>query len=1287
MSMVDIDSFSRHKLLVANRGEIAVRIIRSAKHLGVSTVAIYTPSDALSPHVALADYAALLEVESNSDRGNSESKAYLSMHTILAICHQYHVTMVHPGYGFLSENTDFARLIVNAGIIWLGPSPDTIQSMGLKHKARAIAVRAGLDLVPGSKGLVTSLEDALAISRNIGFPVMLKATAGGGGMGLVICHNEVELLDRFAPTKQRAQVLFQNDNVFIERYYPSARHIEVQIFGNGLGDVAHMGERECSVQRRHQKIIEETPSPFFARHPGLRKRMCEAAVRLCESIKYESAGTVEFLVDDDTGDFFFLEMNTRIQVEHPITEAIHPGVDIVALMIEQGIARQETSLGGLDPMHSALYQVMYDNNIAMGHTHAIEARVYSENPAEEFKPSPGVLQLVDIPKQEWLRVDHWVSTGTTITPFFDPLLCKLVVVGSSREEAISRLVQTLQSCKIHGPPNNISYLNAICESPTFLAGNATTKFLDTFPFVPRALTVISGGIEATIQDLPGRKVGLGIPRSGPMDPQAFAAANIIVGNDLQTEGLEVVTLPGAELRFRFHVPTVVALTGKSVVVKINGDQVDMWNRQIVPANGRLEVGGGGGNTGFRVYLAIRGGFPEIPHYIGSKSTSMGLGGYQGRALVSGDQLTLGDCGPTEIDLDTLSTTHALPTSLIPAYPKDWVIYVLPGPHDDEAFLTVDGNARFYSTTWKISTSSNRMGIRLESKDPSSQQIQWARTNGGQGGSHPSNILDNGYALGTINVNGDTPVILTQEGPDMGGYVCLCTVASAERWKLGQLSPGNTLQFRRISWSDAQRFEENNMRWLEAVKVAMAGGHSVPSHERSSIEAEDKYFPSILCKLTSDGIRPATTFRQAGDSAILVEYGPMQLDFLLRARAHALEAEIRKTNTDGIWGFAPCIRSTMIHYNPSQISQSDVLALLVAAEKSLPDSMTEVDFPARKITFPIVLDDKWSHEALKRYMSTTRTKAVYLPSNVDYLARNNGLAGGSDEALKKLVSSPWLVFGVGFYLACPFLVPIDPRCRLVGQKMNPSRTYTPRGAVGVAGPVAAIYPVVSPGGYQLFGRTLPAWQTWGKGANFQPDKPWLLQAFDQVCFEPISEEMYLEVEKEFDAGRYQFKIESSTFSMAAYSAFIKSVESETQEFSARQREGVAREEARYGIVGSRRWDHTNLFVLWRENGFLREWQSTKEVKSAEVELGGESDPESGSASVTSSMSASIWKIKCRPGDVIQSADDVLIILEAMKTEINIPAGEENIGRTVKGFGRGIKEGASVGAGDVLVWMEG
>ena len=282
----------------------------------------------------------------------------------------------------------------------------------------------------------------------------------------------------------------------------------------------------------------------------------------------------------------------------------------------------------------------------------------------------------------------------------------------------------------------------------------------------RAFTVLGASLETTVQDYPGRRIGLGIPRSGPMDSLAFRIANILTGNDPETEGLEL-TLTGC--RLLFHTAAVVAVTGASAKVTVDGKEVGMWERIIVPAGAKVVVGTAQ-QTGMRSYLAVRGGFPEIPRYLGSKSTSMGMGGYQGRALTAGDHVALGECAPTPADAFPLS----IPAHLIPAYPQEWTIHVLPGPQCDPTFITEEGITEFFATRWTVSAASNRMGVRLEGP-----RILWARENGGEGGSHPSNILDNGYAFGTINVNGDTPVILTNEGPDMGGYVCVCTIASAD----------------------------------------------------------------------------------------------------------------------------------------------------------------------------------------------------------------------------------------------------------------------------------------------------------------------------------------------------------------------------------------------------------------------------------------------------------------------------------------------------------------------------
>ncbi|KJA16224.1 hypothetical protein HYPSUDRAFT_147969 [Hypholoma sublateritium FD-334 SS-4] len=1259
--------YDKHKLLIANRGEIAVRIIRTAKRLGLRTVAIYTPADALAPHVLLADEAAPLPVPA------SEALAYLAADSIIAICRARGAALVHPGYGFLAEDADFARAVGASGIAWVGPRADVIRLMGVKHAARKAALDAGVAVVPGSEGLVASEEEALIAARKCGFPVMLKATAGGGGMGMAVCQDELALKNNFSLTTNRARSLFNNEGVFVERYYPAARHIEIQVFGNGLGDVVHMRERECSVQRRHQKVIEESPSPFCLSHPGLRERMCEVAVELARSINYDSAGTVEFLVDEATAEFFFLEMNTRIQVEHPVTEEIHSGLDLVELMVNQAIAQSDTGSGlpsdSLE-MQQATYDNLYERSKAAGRSHAIEGRIYAENPYEGFIPAPGLLQHVSLTenKADWLRVDTWVYTGMLIIPHFDPLIAKFIVTGSTRDETLGRFLLTLSAFKISGPPNNVQYLEEIGKNEKFRAGLATTTFLADFSVNPWAFKVLSSGIEGTIQDLPGRMMRLGMPRSGPMDDLAFSAGNILVGNPRNTEGLEIIVVPGFGFSLQFFVAAVVSVTGKNVAVKVNGLEMPLWSRVMVPANAKFEIQARSlseSATGLRTYICIRGGFPHIPAYLGSKSTSMGLGGYQGRSLMKGDVIQLNDnCSVTADDIRTL------PVNLVPVYPTHWVVYVLAGPHDDEEFITPEGIDRFYSTHWRISPSSNRLGIRLEAPT-SSDKIQWARESGGEGGSHPSNILDNGYAPGTININGDTPVILTKEGPDMGGYLCMCTVATAEMYvKLGQLTPGSTVEFRRISWEESLRRSSQFDAWLESVSdfAALSTPQPLIGPGFMDVTHTDTSQTPVLHRRSSISQNDTSVcFRQAGDSAILVEFGPMKLDVFVRARIHAFQVNVQAKSVPGIGVLCPCIRSILASlslglplcaccYDPRAISQSVILQILIKSENDIPKDMYSMEFPGRRITFPIVLDDKWNKDALQRYMSTTRDRAVYLPSNVEYLAKNNGLSD-SNEALQKLVQSDWLVLGVGFYLACPFLIPIDPRCRLIGQKMNPSRTFTPRGAIGIAGPVAAIYPIESPGGYQLYGRTLPGWQTWGKGKDFTPSKPWLLEAFDQVHFKPVTEDEYVELERKFDAGQYSFEIEHVTFSIEEHSRFLDSIADEIDIFRRKQKEGSNQEEI-------------------KERALLQQWESQKNSSTVDYN-------NHGPHQVTASLFATVWRIKCKPGGVIHSESDVLVILEAMKTEIPVLAGEDNVGKTIQRFGYGIKEGSSVIPGETLL----
>ncbi|KZO93557.1 urea carboxylase [Calocera viscosa TUFC12733] len=1237
----------RHKLLIANRGEIAYRILRTAKRLSIPTLAIYTSVDAVAPHVLQADESA--PVGNTGDGEGADPHGYLDGDAIIEVAKRHSATLVAPGYGFLSENEEFARKCAAAGLIFLGPQPELIRMMGLKHEARKIAKDAGVPIVPGSD-LLTDEEEAVNVANGLGYPVMLKATAGGGGMGLQVCSNDVELRQKFESTQHRSKTLFKDGGVFLEKYFPHSRHVEVQVFGNGQHAI-HMGERECSVQRRHQKVIEETPSPFMLRHPDTRHKLCDAAILLANAIGYKSAGTIEMLVDDDSGSFFFLEMNTRLQVEHAITEAVNPGLDIVELMIRQGI--QEAAGGRL-----AATDLNQQRFTELPKLHAIESRIYLENPTANFQPCPGLLQHVSWPaSQPWLRIDTWVETGTKVSPYYDPLVCKIIVTGNDRDDAIRHMLHALHDSQLLGPTSNMDYLHAIFASDTFIKGNALTSFLEYFDYVPQAVDVLVGGLSTTIQDYPGRSVGFGIPRSGPMDSLAFRAANRLVGNPETMEGLEI-TVMGP--RLKFHVSTVVALTGAAAKVTVNKIEAPMWSRIIVPAGGILQVGTCSGN-GFRVYLAVRGGFPTIPPYLGSKSTfaACGIGGVQGRALATGDQITLAaTCGPTPSE-----GVYQVYPEWIPQYPTEWTVYCVAGPQGDESFVTRDGITAFYETKWRISPSSNRMGLRLEGP-----KIKWARENGGQGGSHPSNIIDNGYAMGSINVNGDTPVILTHDGPSMGGFFCMCTIVEADLWKLGQLRPGNTVQFRRVSLADARGLQGHYDTWLDAVegKILLKAQRGALDYAPSSTF---RYDPKLATYPADHGTgRPEVVYRQAGDEYILIEFGPDDLDLSIRARIHLFELAVSKHNwpAGAIRSLAPCIRSTMVHYNSSILSQTSLLDQLIAVERALPSTLADQTFPSRVLRMPIVLDDPWSQACIDDYMRTTRDKAVYLPSNSKYLADNNGLEGGSKEALQLLIQSEWLILGLGFYLACPFLVPIDPRCRLVGAKMNPSRTMTPEGAVGIAGLVAAIYPVASPGGYQLFGRTLSTWRTWGKGKGFSQEKPWILEMFDRVKFYPVSVEDYDKFQKQVAGGTHTFDVQNGQFSMKEYNTFVDSIRPEIEDFKRKQTHGVMKTEEREALL-------------------IQEWE-TEKAKTAQS---GNGVSASSHLAVTdpfipSSMTATCFKVKVQPGDILQHADQVVVILEAMKTEIGVTVGDDFVGKKVKEVL--VKPGVAVSSGEPLVTVE-
>lgn len=737
------------KVLVANRGEIAARIFRTLRKMGIASVAVYSEPDRFSPPVLAADEAVAIGAAAPAD-------SYLRIDAIMDACRRTGAQAVHPGYGFLSERAEFAEALADAGIRFIGPTPAQLRAFGLKHSARALAAANDVPLLPGSD-LLTDARAALEAAARTGFPVMLKSTAGGGGIGMRLCHSDAELLDAFDAVARQGGASFGDARLYLERFVEHARHVEVQVFGDGRGGVIVLGERDCSLQRRNQKVIEETPAPGISM--ATRTALHEAAARLAQAVDYESAGTVEFILDARTEAFYFLEVNTRLQVEHGVTEAV-TGVDLVEWMVRQ-------AAGGFAP-HTVTPSGA-----------AVEARVYAETAATGFRPSTGTLTEVSFPPD--VRVDRWIEAGTEITSHYDPLLAKIVVTGTDRAAAWDALSHALEASRIGGIESNLDDLIAVAADPTVRAGAVTTGFLGRFAFAPRTIDVLSPGTQSSIQELPGR-LGLwhvGIPPSGPMDARSHRLANRVVGNDPDAATLEI-TLTGPTLRF--HTDALVALAGATMPVTLDDMPVPMLRPTPVRAGQVLAIGTAAG-PGQRLYLAVRNGF-DVPRVLGSGAT-FALGGFGGHAagcLRTGDLLRIARAGAVAEPVADLSD---------PPFTHNWKLDVLYGPHGAPDFFDPADIADLFSATYEVHYNSARTGVRLVGPTP-----RWARPDGGEAGLHPSNIHDNAYAVGSIDFTGDMPILLGPDGPSLGGFVCPAVVADADLWKLGQLRPGDTVRFNR-----------------------------------------------------------------------------------------------------------------------------------------------------------------------------------------------------------------------------------------------------------------------------------------------------------------------------------------------------------------------------------------------------------------------------------------------------------------------------------------------------------
>jgi urea carboxylase len=1179
------------KILIANRGEIACRVIRTARAMGIKTVAIYSEADVESLHVRLADEAICVGPA-------PAAESYLSQQAVLGAALSTGAQAIHPGYGFMSENAAFAEACAAAGVTFIGPTPRQMREFGLKHTARDLARRADVPLLPGTD-LLHDMQDALRQAQAIGYPVMLKSTAGGGGIGMRLCHDADELRAAYASVKHLSENNFKNGGIYLEKFVQNARHVEVQIFGDGRGNVVSLGERDCSVQRRNQKVIEETPAPDLSELT--RQALAATAVRLTRSLSYLSAGTVEYVLDADSGAFYFLEVNTRLQVEHGVTEQVF-GVDLVEWMIR-------AAAGGfaLPPQDSL-----------RSNGHAMQLRVYAEDPAKNFQPSSGVLTAVEF--GPGLRVDTWIERGVTVSPYYDPLLAKLIVRSAQRSASIDALSEALTVSRIDGIETNLAYLASILRYPAFVAGRQTTQMLAAMPYRPRTADILDGGIQTTLQDYPGR-LGLwavGVPPSGPMDAYAHRYANHLLGNDAGAATLEM-TLQGATLSF--NCDTSVALAGADMQALISGPQgkrqLANWHAHTIRAGETLRCGAIAG-AGLRAYLAIAGGI-DTPAYLGSRATfTLGqFGGHGGRALRSGDVLKLNAAAPQAAPVDIVAP---------PVYGHAWDIAVHYGPHGAPDFFTGEDIAMFFGTAWQVHFNSSRTGVRLVGPKP-----RWARADGGEAGLHPSNIHDNAYAIGSIDFTGDMPVILGPDGPSLGGFVCPAVIVSADLWKIGQLKPGDTVRFIRVSPQQAAAMRDTLERVFEQRGAHSSNsGNGAPTPLLAPADSAAGIETAAVVGAGTYRNETAVTYRRAGDDYLLVEFGDLILDINLRFRVHALMQAIENAQLDGVIDLTPGIRSLQVHFDHRRLPMAKLAGLIGELMTALP-SVDDIVVPSRIVHLPLAWNDAQTRLAIQKYQTTVRPDAPWCPSNIEFIQRINGLAS-VQEVYDIVFNASYMVLGLGdVYLGAPVATPIDPRHRLVTTKYNPARTWTPENAVGIGGAYLCVYGMEGPGGYQFVGRTVQMWNRYRQTASFRDDKPWLLRFFDQIRFYAVSEEQLLEHRRDFPLGRFDIRIEETTFSLADYNRFLAEQQDSIAASKHRQQSAFDAERERWGRSG--------------QADFVGEEAAPDAVLEELLPAGQQY--------LTAEVPGSVWKIVARPGERL-AAGDTVAIFESMKMEITLRA---------------------------------
>ncbi|WP_318365170.1 urea carboxylase [Enterobacter sp.] len=1194
------------KLLIANRGAIACRILRTLREINVAGVAVWSESDATSLHIRDADEAISLG-------SGPAAQTYLQVDKILAAARETGAQAIHPGYGFLSENAAFADACEAAGIAFVGPTAEQLRLFGLKHTARAIAKAQNVPLLEGTELLADSNE-ALRAAEQVGYPVMLKSTAGGGGIGMRVCYNAAELADAFDAVQRLGKNNFSDAGVFIEKYIERARHLEVQIFGDGAGEVIALGVRDCSVQRRNQKVLEETPAPNLP--DGMAQALCAAAIRLGQAVSYRSAGTVEFVYDSDAGQFYFLEVNTRLQVEHGVTEQVW-GVDLVRMMIE-------LAAGDLPPL-AEIAATLHPQG------HAIQARVYAEDPGRQFQPSPGLLTEVVFPPSDRksLRIDTWVESGCDVPPFFDPLLAKIITHAPTREAATAQLDQALAATRLYGVETNRHYLRQILSDAPFASGEPWTRCLENLRYQADTVEVLSAGTQTTVQDFPGRTGywAVGVPPSGPMDDRALRLANRLLGNDDGAAGLEI-TLSGPTLKF--NTDAVITLAGASIDATLDGHPVPMNTVCTIAAGSMLRLGNPTG-AGVRSYLCVRGGI-QVPDYLGSKSTfTLGqFGGHGGRALRTGDVLHLAPLTDT-------TTGATLPQALHTALAPVRELRVIYGPHGAPEYFTPGYIDTFFATDWEVHFNSSRTGVRLIGPKP-----EWVRESGGEAGLHPSNIHDNPYAIGAVDFTGDMPVILGPDGPSLGGFVCPVTIIEADLWQLGQLNAGDRVRFIPVDIPTARLLAQGRAQELASLQPVNINWH--PALPDTPVVMETGHGDKRLVA------------RLSGDTHLLLEIGDPELDLVLRFRAHALMQALEGMALAGVIDLTPGIRSLQIHYQPEAMPLATLLSTLKKVWQDV-SGREDLQVPSRVVWLPLSWDDPACQMAIDKYMTTVRRDAPWCPSNLEFIRRINDLEN-IDEVYKTVFDASYLVMGLGdVYLGAPVATPLDPRHRLVTTKYNPARTWTAENSVGIGGAYMCVYGMEGPGGYQFVGRTLQMWNRYREVAEFG-GKPWLLRFFDQIRFYPVSADELLTIRRDFPLGRYPLHIEESTLRLAEYQQFLAEEADSIGAFRTHQQAAFNAERERWQASGQAHFDSQEVLT----------------EESADAPL------TAGQRGIDSPISGNLWQVNVEPGARVREGD-VLVILESMKMEIPLLASADGVVEQIR-----VKPGSSVRAGQCVVVLK-